>query len=407
MSNPIKKLIILNNRGGHSTVLNAMLETVSTEVEQTIVLFPKAFDSTSYFSAPNVTLLEVQQSARLKAIFRSMIQLLDADAKRDFKRAKSKGKLSFDFLKMYIHELFFANMLYLAAIPYVDENTAVLSTWYAGNAIAAAMLKKQYPPITAVSYAHSYEVDFRKNNYVSLLRDSVKERYLNYICFISENVMKEYLSQNKDYLKFPEKCIGMHFGCTKHFPQLCQRSQDGVFRILTCSGISKVKRLHLIVEALAQYKGTTKIQWTHIGNGQLEESLRQQVATMLTNPHVNVTFSGYMTNEAVHQYYSTQPVDLFLNVSASEGLPVSIMEAMAYGVPTMATDVGGNSEIVTEDTGVLLKENITPNELFIQLERYMKSTQKRDLQRNQAYLMWKNEYTIAENIKKILELLCA
>jgi glycosyltransferase involved in cell wall biosynthesis len=39
-------------------------------------------------------------------------------------------------------------------------------------------------------------------------------------------------------------------------------------------------------------------------------------------------------------------VDLFINSSESEGLPVSIMEAFAFSVPVIAPDVGGIREIV-------------------------------------------------------------
>ena len=45
------------------------------------------------------------------------------------------------------------------------------------------------------------------------------------------------------------------------------------------------------------------------------------------------------------------PVDLFLTVSANEGIPVSIMEAQSFGIPVIATDVGGISEIVNNVNG--------------------------------------------------------
>ena len=41
-------------------------------------------------------------------------------------------------------------------------------------------------------------------------------------------------------------------------------------------------------------------------------------------------------------------IDLMLNTSSSEGVPVSIMEAYFHGIPVVATDVGGNNEIVLE-----------------------------------------------------------
>ena len=55
-------------------------------------------------------------------------------------------------------------------------------------------------------------------------------------------------------------------------------------------------------------------------------------------------------------YYLTTPVDMLVNASEFEGLPVSMMEALSYNIPIIGTDVGGVNEIVTEDTGLLLNE---------------------------------------------------
>ena len=48
--------------------------------------------------------------------------------------------------------------------------------------------------------------------------------------------------------------------------------------------------------------------------------------------------------------------DLFVNSSIHEGISLTILEAMAAGVAVIATDVGGNGEIVTPDTGLLVSK---------------------------------------------------
>ena len=65
-------------------------------------------------------------------------------------------------------------------------------------------------------------------------------------------------------------------------------------------------------------------------------------------------FLGNLPHDTVLQYLKTEPVDLMLNTSSSEGVPVSIMRAYSHGIPVVATDVGGNSEIV-------LKEHLIPS----------------------------------------------
>jgi glycosyltransferase involved in cell wall biosynthesis len=48
-------------------------------------------------------------------------------------------------------------------------------------------------------------------------------------------------------------------------------------------------------------------------------------------------------------------IDIYLNTSLSEGLPLSVLEAMAHGVPVIAANVGGIKEVITkEDQGILI-----------------------------------------------------
>lgn len=48
-------------------------------------------------------------------------------------------------------------------------------------------------------------------------------------------------------------------------------------------------------------------------------------------------------NQLVYDFYRNNDVDVFVNLSESEGIPVSIIETISFGVPVVATDVGGNS----------------------------------------------------------------
>lgn len=73
--------------------------------------------------------------------------------------------------------------------------------------------------------------------------------------------------------------------------------------------------------------------------------------------HIEVIFKGKLPNKQVFDFYEKTPVTLFLNVSRSEGIPVSIMEAISYGIPVVATNVGEVREIVNDKTGHLLDVN--------------------------------------------------
>jgi glycosyltransferase involved in cell wall biosynthesis len=56
----------------------------------------------------------------------------------------------------------------------------------------------------------------------------------------------------------------------------------------------------------------------------------------------------------VLEWLATGRVDIVVLPSESEGLPVSVMEALAHGVPAVATDVGGVGELLGEGCGELV-----------------------------------------------------
>ena len=151
--------------------------------------------------------------------------------------------------------------------------------------------------------------------------------------------------------------------------KVCQRSTDGRFRVVTCSSMLPLKRLPIVMEALKALDGPAS--WTHLGDGPERERLERLAEALPT--HVKCHFPGRLTREQVLAYYENNPVDLFLNLSETEGLPVSIMEALAAGIPVMATDVGGTAELVDETIGALLPKDITPEILTHMLQAYLAS----------------------------------
>jgi glycosyltransferase involved in cell wall biosynthesis len=124
-----------------------------------------------------------------------------------------------------------------------------------------------------------------------------------------------------------------------------------------------VKRLDRIIEGLTfmrEQRPDLNVQWTHIGDGPLLEALKRNAA----EKGLQVQWLGQQTNRSVFEYYQTNPIDVFLNTSESEGVPVSIMEALSFGVPVVATDVGGTSEIVQNSVGFLLDPNFSNSEFL-------------------------------------------
>jgi len=146
---------------------------------------------------------------------------------------------------------------------------------------------------------------------------------------------------------------------------LSKPSEDGVLRLVSCSILNPVKRIDLLFEGVvtaARMRPDQVIEWTHFGDGDGRQDYINRIASEFPS-NTKGHFPGYQTQHDLIQTYLEKPVDVFVNVSSTEGTPVSIMEAVSCGIPVIATAVGGNVEIVKEKNGFLLSENPTSEEI--------------------------------------------
>ncbi|GAA1926587.1 glycosyltransferase [Microbacterium aoyamense] len=136
-------------------------------------------------------------------------------------------------------------------------------------------------------------------------------------------------------------------------PRVLERSpRAGERLVVSCSAVSDLKRVGLILSALKVLPGLSAdrpVRWVHFGDGPLADELAAAAAELPEG--LTVELAGRTPNAAVTDFYDTTRVDVFVNASTTEGVPVSIMEAIARGIPIVATSVGGTPEIVGPDLG--------------------------------------------------------
>ena len=177
--------------------------------------------------------------------------------------------------------------------------------------------------------------------------------------------------------------------------------QDGVFHLVSCSSLIPLKRPELIPEALEilQLQGfSIPIRWTHIGDGPLRSSLEARLNAKSPSSLLSVQFLGQLPHEAVMDFYRQHPVNLQVLTSRSEGIPVSLMEALSFGIPVLATDVGGVSELVKEDWGMLLPAALTAQELANALAQFLYlSTEEARSLRQAARKTWAQHWSAEQN----------
>lgn len=161
--------------------------------------------------------------------------------------------------------------------------------------------------------------------------------------------------------------------------------------VVSVSNLVPLKRVHLIFEALQAC--TMPLTWYHFGEGPLMEQLKALAQT--ARPGLEVKLMGQVKNEELMRFYQNTSVDVFVNVSTTEGLPVSIMEAFSFGIPAIATRVGGTGELVNSQTGFLLDKDFGITELKDVLIKYLTAGKEIALDyRKQARTCFENKVSL-------------
>ncbi|HHG3338499.1 glycosyltransferase [Vibrio parahaemolyticus] len=135
--------------------------------------------------------------------------------------------------------------------------------------------------------------------------------------------------------------------------KLPAENQEDIVHFVSVSYVKPVKRVLLIAKMINNFalnNPKKRILWTHFGDGVEFNQLKNYVADF----KASVNLMGMTSNQDIINFYADNYVDIFINLSLSEGVPVSIMEAISFGIPVIATDSGGVNEIVSKDVGVLL-----------------------------------------------------
>ena len=274
-------------------------------------------------------------------------------------------------------------------------NTVFYSYWLSSTAKFLVDLKKRHPEAIYVSRAHGGDC-FVDRGYQSYRREILAG--LDAIYSISKAGADDLKTNFSKYLPNYKTIRINRLGIIKdnsYLNKFCF-TKDFI-RIVSCSNIIELKRLDLIINSLSLIDFCF-IEWIHFGDGKLKENMEEYANSVLKN-NIEFTFLGHVSNHEIHEYYRTHSVDLFINASDAEGIPVSIMEAYSYGIPAIARDVGGNNEIVENGrNGFLLEKSCSPRIIYNSIKKYfyLNMKEKQNL-RNDAYDTYKEKFNAEKN----------
>ncbi|MBZ8177037.1 glycosyltransferase [Corynebacterium sp. 3HC-13] len=284
--------------------------------------------------------------------------------------------------------------------PTIDEELVIYAYRSEYQPYVARMVANKFPNnnIKVISRAHSKDLYEYRNpkNYLpcrKLTFQSVDRVYC-----VSDHGY-QYLTNR--FSKHKNKFVVSRLGVNRSgYNNSRSRSKNSQLKIATCSALIPEKRIVLLVQALKLIKNID-IDCTIFGSGPEARNIIAEVA--LLGKNINVHVMGNTAWEKIMKWYSSESCDLLVNVSTIEGVPVSIMEALSFGVPVMATAVGGNVEIVNDDNGILLPANPGPSLIADALEKFASLNHKgKDSYRRNALNSWEKNWNAEVNYSKFI-----
>jgi glycosyltransferase involved in cell wall biosynthesis len=139
----------------------------------------------------------------------------------------------------------------------------------------------------------------------------------------------------------------------------------------TVARFDPVKGIGLLLETLSVLRRRIPAHLVLAGGGDEEREVRRQAAASGLAEHV--TFLGQY-QDAVR---ILSALDVFVSGSRKEGLPLTILEAMACGVPVVATRVPGNVDTVSDGVTGLLAEPGSPEDLADKVALLLEDPERR------------------------------
>lgn len=130
-------------------------------------------------------------------------------------------------------------------------------------------------------------------------------------------------------------------------------TQNRGFKIICISRLTARKGFNYLIEALAKIAGKyPDLSLEIVGEGDAKDELEKQVKS--ANLDSRIEFKGRISHEKTPEVY--QRASVFVSPSLNEGMSNTMLEALASGLPIIATDTGGSQELIrTGENGFIVK----------------------------------------------------
>jgi colanic acid/amylovoran biosynthesis glycosyltransferase len=179
------------------------------------------------------------------------------------------------------------------------------------------------------------------------------------------------------------------------------RSDPQPFELLCVGGMALPRSFHLLVQAIAGLKSEGRnVVLRLVGDGPDRAAL-ERLADELGVAN-RVTFEGWRNQDQVREFF--QRADLFVFSSFAEGIPVVLMEAMAMGIPCVASRIAGIPELIRDGLDGFLAAASDDQAIVRAVARLMDDAELRRRMGEAAREHIEAEYNLENNIDVLAEI---
>jgi glycosyltransferase involved in cell wall biosynthesis len=240
-------------------------------------------------------------------------------------------------------------LIHVHVIPFL-KTTIFPAPFLLGTILLYVKKIKKIPYIVTEHSSIYTDNDGRYYHYPYLFKRTVKTVFAQSegITTVSENLMN---SLKKHGIKHQNSFL---ISNVIDIPSEIKKNTSDKIRILTISILfDEIKNISGIIKAFYQVqKNFSNIELIIIGDGPDKNELIQ-LAKNLSLYNKNVFFEGFVPNAALSNYFFSS--HFFILNSNFETFSVATAEAIAHGLPVIATKSGGPEEFITDEVGLLIE----------------------------------------------------
>lgn len=168
--------------------------------------------------------------------------------------------------------------------------------------------------------------------------------------------------------------------------------------IFSVGRLVKLKRFDRLIEAISKLDNHNNVKSFIIGSGPEAEDLQ-----LLINHH-NLQNSIFLLGERHDVQRLLASADIFTLTSETEGMSKSILEALAAGLPVIATDVGGNKDLVLDSINGFLLQDDAPEVMATKIESLLTNKALRQSMSKSSKNLLETKYSAIKFIENHLDI---